>query len=76
MSHARYTRLVRNELQAQIARQEKELGVMAQSLCGPDAEFPSVAIDSEIKRRRSLRLAQKQRSKAKRRNDTTDTNKK
>jgi hypothetical protein len=55
MSRNRYTKLVRNEQRAQLARQEKELAAIRRSLRRPVVDVV-VTPAAETKRRRRARL--------------------
>lgn len=76
MSRTRYTKVVREEQHIQIARKEKEVATVARKLHRQDAESSEVPPTTRAKERRSTRLEQKRRYKAKHRDGAADIDQK
>jgi hypothetical protein len=75
MPRNRYTKAARKKQRAQIARQEQELAAIERRLRRQDAESPEVPPINEEKERRSARLEQKRRHKAKHRRSANENQK-
>lgn len=75
MPRNRYTRLVRKQQQAQIARQEKELAALAKKLKIQDDETHEVPLVNKEKVRRSARIEQDRRHRSKRRGNADENQK-
>lgn len=72
MARNRYTRAVREHKQSRRRRQEKESLAVGRRLRCQEAGPPEVSPIDKARERRSIRLEQKQRHKAKRRGDGAD----